>query len=167
MINLSIKRFDLAKNYTYGVFYEDDSMQGFTIEDEVRNLKIKGLTAIPFGKYSLETRFSPKFSHRFYWNSKLNKLLFFKDYNALPKAQKADYVPHELFWIKNVPSFEYILIHWGNTANDTDGCIIIGDKMGKINNTPAVINSIRFYKDFYERQFPKFEHGKSFITIYK
>lgn len=77
----------------------------FTLEDTDRHLetnpsaKIKGLTAIPRGKYKLELRFSPHF-------------------NAV--------TPHLL----DVPNYEYVLIHWGNYAKDTDGCILVGQTKG-------------------------------------
>lgn len=163
-VNLSVNRFICEPDWTMGKFYEDEKMTGYTMEDEIRNVKIKGETAIWGGKYKLESRFSPKFSYKFYWNRKTEKLLWFMDYNKLPKIQKADFAPHLLFWITNVPKFDYILIHWGNTDDDTDGCLIIGDKMGTVNGKGAVINSKKFYIDFYQRNFPKLD-ANSYITI--
>ncbi len=39
-------------------------------------------------------------------------------------------MPH----VENVPGHEGILIHWGNWAKDTEGCLLVGITKGVINN---------------------------------
>jgi len=164
MVALKIKRFDLEKDWTLGKLYENNTLTGYTVEDEVRNIKLKGETAIPLGRYKLASRYSPKFSYQYYWNGETNKLIFYKDFNLLSKDEKRAFVPHSLIWILNIPNFQYVLIHWGNTDLDTEGCIIIGDKIGTIKGRSGVINSRRFYIDFYQRVYPELDNN-SFITL--
>jgi len=104
----------------------------FSIEDATRTTKIKGETCIPLGVYPLATYKSPRFS---------------KEYN------------HDMIWVKNVPGFEYILIHWGNTISDTEGCLIIGDKIGVLKQKDAVLNSRATYLKFYARVIDQIKAG--------
>lgn len=49
---------------------------------------------------------------------------------------------HPHTWeVRNVPNRSGILIHNGNTENDSLGCIIVGSCFGAIKNLPAVLNS--------------------------
>ena len=60
------------------------------------------------------------------------------DYTVIPHNSAA----HPNVWeVANVPGRAGILIHNGNTENDSKGCIIVGDSEGKINGLPAVLNS--------------------------
>lgn len=69
--------------------------------------KIAGNTAIPYGRYKITMDVvSPRFSRVATYNSIQGKL---------PR-------------LLNVPHFEGILIHIGNTVKDTDGCILVGKK---------------------------------------
>lgn len=113
----------------------------FSIEDASRTTKIKGETCIPLGVYPLDKRFSPHFS---------------KAYN------------HDMIWVQNVPGFEFILIHWGNTISDTEGCLIIGDKIGIVNQKDAVLNSRATYLKFYAKVIDQVKAGgQSIEYVYK
>jgi hypothetical protein len=50
---------------------------------------------------------------------------------------------HPHTWeVTNVPHRGAILIHNGNTENDSKGCILVGDSFGVIAGKPAVLNSV-------------------------
>jgi hypothetical protein len=86
--------------------------------------KRKGITAIPTGRYrlTLEVK-SPKFSK----------------YKAYEWCQ--GYLPRLI----NVPAFDGVLIHAGNSANDSEGCLIVGENKVK----GKVLNSMVTLKNLY------------------
>ena len=59
----------------------------------------------------------------------------------------------------NVPAFEGVLIHIGNTAKDTEGCLLVGKntKVGK------VLESGVTFRALYEKL--KNADGYIFITV--
>lgn len=58
------------------------------------------------------------------------------------ECQPHDGVKFKRVWeLENVPNRSAILIHNGNTVDDTDGCILVGDALGKLYGRPAVMNS--------------------------
>jgi hypothetical protein len=64
-----------------------------------------------------------------------------------------------IYWVKNVPEREFILIHAGNFAGDiskglrsnVSGCILLGKLMGFIQGQRAVLNSRIAVKEFMEK----------------
>lgn len=136
-MNILVKRIAKKNTYTIGKLYIDNVYYCDTIEDTDRGLtqkmsvaeiakkKIKHLTAIPSGTYSVTLKQrSPKYSQ---------KPTFVKYCNA--------YMPRLL----NIPGYEGVLIHTGNTAEDSSGCIVVGYNkvVGK------VINSMDAFKKIY------------------
>ena len=106
--NLNLKRTYPKENYTIGELYIEGEYFCDTLEDTVRDEKIAGQTAIPYGKYEIIVNRSPRFKR-------------------------------DLPLLLEVPNFEGIRIHRGNTAKDTSGCILVGENkvVGKvINSTP-------------------------------
>lgn len=133
-MRLTLKRTYNNAKYCIGHLYIDGEYLSDTLEDtsrglngkmslkEILKIKIKGLTAIPTGVYAISLNtVSPKYS----------KKKFFMD---LCKGK----MPRLL----NVPGYDGILIHPGNSAKDTDGCILVGYnkvKGGLVNSTEAFI----------------------------
>lgn len=124
-MELLLKRIARKETYTIGHLYIDGEYFCDTIEDKDRGLKQslpqsvnrakkrQGVTAIPTGQYQVVLNIkSPKFS----------------------KSSKYDFCGGYLPRLLNVPAFEGVLIHIGNTAKDTDGCILVGrnTKVGKV-----------------------------------
>lgn len=106
-MKLKVLRFNSAADHTNGLFFIDDSFVCFTLEDEARTKKVFGETCIPDGIYDVELRNEGTFSNR-YGNK------FGRNYHK------------GMLHIKNVPGFEHILIHIGNTDEDTAGCLLLG-----------------------------------------
>lgn len=133
---IKVERFLHHPDCEIGRVYVDGVFFCFSIEDAARTTKIHGETCIPLGKYSLSTRWSPKLS---------------PIYN------------HDMIWLKNVPGFEFILIHWGNTISDTEGCLIVGNKIGILNKKDAVLDSKATYLKLYKKVIDKIKSGGQFI----
>lgn len=70
------------------------------------------------------------------------------------RCQRYDSLAHVHVWeLLNVPGRTSILIHNGNTENDSKGCIVVGDKVGNIHGMPAVLNSVKTL-DMLRHTFP-------------
>ena len=64
-------------------------------------------TCIPEGEYEIKLRTVGGFNER-----------YTKKYPTMHRG---------MLWLQDVPGFEYILIHQGNTDEHTSGCLIVGD----------------------------------------
>jgi len=54
----------------------------------------------------------------------------------------------DCFEVRDVPGRSGILFHAGNTLQDTSGCILLGNQVGKLKHNRAVLNSGQTYKQF-------------------
>ena len=108
-MKLLLKRIAFNSEYTIGKLFINGKFFSHTLEDTVREKKIKGKTAIPVGTYEVIVNRSPRFKR------------------DLPR-------------LLDVPNFEGILIHRGNTKDDTEGCILVGENKIK----GQVINSTKY-----------------------
>jgi len=104
----------------------------YTLEDKAREIKVMGETCIPAGRYRLDLR-KEGAQHQKY----LKKF---------PDVHKG------MLHLRDVPSFNYIHLHIGNTIGDTDGCILVGDKA---NNNTIIADAISNSTDAYKRIYPR------------
>lgn len=130
-MELTLKRIALRQAYTIGRLCIDGAYVCDVLEDQVRDLdksgafdngekKVSGETAIPYGTYEVTLKVkSPKFSQKAAY------------------AWCGGYLPRLL----GVPHFEGILIHAGNTAADSQGCLLVGENkaVGKVLNSMATL----------------------------
>ena len=153
-MELKLRRIAKKNGYTIGKLSIDGKYFCDTLEDSDRELsssmsldvlkkkKLAHITAIPTGRYEVTMSvISPR----------LSKSKFYKQYGD-------GRVPRLL----NVPAFEGILIHCGNTAKDTDGCILVG----KNSKVGMVLDS----KITYSKLYPLLEAAykrkeRIFITV--
>lgn len=124
-MKLTLKRIALRPTYTIGKLYIDDVYFSDTIEDTVRDLNKNGKFDNGEKKVHSKTAI-PYGTYEIKWTYS-------------PRFKK--YTPQ----LMNVPSFEGIRIHAGNTSADTEGCLILGKnkQVGKVLNSRATIN--KFY----------------------
>ena len=134
-MQLTLVRTDRQPNYTIGSLFINGEFFCYTLEDKDRYLtsdmslediqskKIYGKTAIPKGVYFIDMNtVSTKFKDR----------LWAKPYDGkLPR-------------LLNVPGYEGILIHVGNTVEDTSGCILVGTEYsnGFLRNSATAFTSL-------------------------
>ena len=151
-MRLTLQRIAKREAYTIGRLYVDGIYVCDTVEDkdrglkshhpleQIKKVKVYGETAIPMGTYVIDMdRVSPKFSIRSW---------------AKPYSGK---IPR----LRSVPGFESILIHPGNTAASSLGCILVGinDKVGRVSDSQKTFK--RLMDDYL---IPAHERGET-ITI--
>lgn len=138
-MRLTLKRIANRPTYCIGRLYingkyfcdtledTDRGMSSAMGEDMLKELKIKGETAIPVGIYKVLITYSPKY--------KKNMPL-----------------------INNVPAFSGIRIHSGNSAKDTEGCILVGKN--------TVVGRLTESRNTYNALFKRLQQkGSNDITI--
>lgn len=117
-LELNLYRRWQVSESTLGELFHGSDRLGFTLEDQVRpgdifQVKIPGKTAIPAGRYRIVIDRSERFSRI--------------------ASQKAGhpvdvFLPHLL----DVPNFSGIRIHALNRAEETEGCIGVGEAIGDV-----------------------------------
>jgi len=139
---LELLRIWPSDDFTIGHLSFDGMPECFTLEDEYREVKIPGETRIPAGRYPVKLRLveSPltmKYRKNFPWF----------DYHLQ---------------IMDVPNFNYVYIHIGNTDEHTDACVLVGETADK---EGFIGRSTKAYKELYLKIRPLLDETDSEIWI--
>lgn len=137
-MKLQLLRINSGVDATSGVLYRvypegDKKFLCYTLEDEHRDVKVMGETRIPAGTYNIEFRTVGGYHSR-----------ELKRYGA--SFHKG------MLELQDVPNFKYILIHAGNTDEQTAGCILVGDS--QTNNDIKTDGFIGSSRNAYKRIYP-------------
>ena len=149
-MKILLKRIAKKSTYTIGKIYVDGQYVCDCIEDkdrglkqsmtleQINKLKVFGQTAIPTGEYKVTLNvISPKYSKSTWYKQNANGA-------RVPR-------------ILNVKGFDGVLIHTGNTAADSQGCIIVGvnDKVGIVSKS----------KETFKKLYQILQSSKDDITL--
>lgn len=136
-MKVELKRIFLGDTYTIGKMYIDGKYFCDTLEDKVRDLNKNGKFDNGETKVYGETAIP-------YGTYKIQV-------SMSPKFKR------ELPLLLNVPHFEGIRIHRGNTAADSAGCILVGENKVKgkvINSTPYEQKLTQMMKEAQNKKEP-------------
>jgi len=144
-MKLQLLRINSQADYTSGVLFQvcdDDSKEFlcYTLEDEYRAEKVKHETRIPEGTYRITLR----------------------DYGGLHEKYKTRFkdIHKGMLWLRDVPNFQYILIHCGNTDEHTSGCILVGQTQEYGKKDGWIGRSTQAYFDIYPMIAQALEDGE-------
>ncbi len=120
----------------------------YSLEDEYRNEKVKHETRVPAGTYQIQLRKVGGFNAR-----------YAKKYGDFHKG---------MLHVQDVPGFEYILIHTGNTDEHTSGCLIVGDSQenNQLLKNGFIGKSVQAYKRIYPAMAEALENGEEVTITY-
>jgi hypothetical protein len=148
MKEIYLYRFSSQNQDTLGILLDwKKEFICFTLEDEYRAVKLKGETRIPSGRYEIRLRAVGGFHEKY----------------------KGKFPFHiGMLHLQNVPNFEYILIHCGNSQGDTEGCILVGNTITQnVTGAGFLADSVSAYKRLYPILADVLTSGQQlYITIY-
>ena len=134
-MKLEVLRFSSQVDSTSGILFEITDIGRrflcYTLEDERRAFKVRGETRVPAGTYEIGLRTEGGFHSRY--------------------DKKYPGVHIGMLQVLDVPNFEYILIHTGNTDEHTAGCLLVGDSQENniIIRDGFIGKSVNAYKRIY------------------
>lgn len=146
-MKLRVVRYNSSDDFTLGMLLDETNGKHFlcyTLEDEHRDEKVMHETRIPAGTYKITLRTVGGFHTRYQ-----------AKYGDMHKG---------MLWVRDVPGFEYILIHTGNTDEHTSGCLLVGST----SDTKGFVGgSVNAYKKIYPAIAKALEDGEEVTITYE
>lgn len=133
-MKLQVTRYVSSVESTLGLLHDVTQRRAkkflaYTLEDEYRTVKVFGETRIPAGTYEVTLRTTGGHHARY--------------------AKKFAAIHDGMLWLQDVPNFKYILIHIGNTDDDTAGCLLVGSAPKHGAYEDRLVNSTQAYRRVY------------------
>ena len=143
-MNIELNRTVANAEATLGVVAVDGEVLCFSLEDQAQpSGKVAGETRVPAGIYPIRVRrhggLHARYEKRFDWH-------------------------RGMLEIANVPEFTDVLIHIGNTDDDTAGCVLTG-LMASLDPPWKIQRSTDAYERLYRRAIDAAQRGDLVIAI--
>lgn len=153
-MELVVKRFADNGKATLGILYVNGIFECFTVEDEERAEKLRGETRVPEGVYKILLRSEGGYHGKYKAR-----------YKDMHKGMLC--IHNQKHWkLENKGmSFQYILIHTGNTEKHTAGCLLVNDAVS--GKTFSGSSSRDAYKDLYPKVAQAILDGENVTIEYK
>jgi len=148
-MRVDLVRYNSQDDYTDGMIFVNGDFICYTIEDEHRTKKVWGETRIPNGTYKVSLRKEGGFHNRY-----KNKFDFHKGMLCIYNQDN---------WVLENDGirFQYILIHIGNTDENTAGCVLVGSVAHMDKN--FIGDSTKAYRKLYPIIANALEEGEEVI----
>lgn len=72
----------------------------------------------------------------------------------------------DTFEVTGVQGRSYILFHSGNVEGHTEGCILLGEKIGKLREDRAILNSGKTFNNFIKELVLQDEFKLTIVEAY-
>ena len=142
-MKLKVIRFSSQEDSSSGLLFDATNGMDFlcyTLEDERRKDKKFGETRVPAGVYSIKLRDSGGMTKR-----------YATKYKDMHKGMLCIHNAPDWKIVTPDMTFQYVLIHVGNTDEHTAGCLIIGDTQENniLKKDGFIGKSVQAYKRIY------------------
>ncbi len=137
---VTVDRFKSDADATISKVNVDGQFVCFGLEDEYRADKVASETRIPAGRFKVGVRKEGGFHARY--------------------TQRFPDMHRGMLHVLDVPGFEYILIHIGNTDDDTAGCLLVGLHADVDDGELRVSSSKLAYQNIYPMVIDVAERGE-------
>jgi hypothetical protein len=128
-MKIAVDRFTSDGDTTLSEVSIDGAFVCFGLEDEFRTIKVADETRIPAGTYTVGLRVAGKHHQQY--------------------KQRFPDLHRGMLHILDVPGFEYVLIHCGNTHADTSGCLLVGTGAIAEPGKMSISRSVAAYRRLY------------------
>ena len=143
-MEITVNRIAESSESTVSLLQLDGKALCFTLEDQPQpGPKVRGETRIPAGRYEIRPRefggFHSRYKRRYSWHRGMLELA-------------------------DVPGFTDILIHVGNTDDDTAGCLLVGQG-ALLRGRYSVQASVLAYRALYRKVIDSCYNGDLSVNV--